>query len=32
MKEQIKEQINSYSVEVVDRFEHLRQLLFDSAP
>ena len=32
MKEQIKEQINSYSVEVVDMFEHLRQLLFDSAP
>ena len=32
MKEQIKEQINSYSVEVVDMFEHLRQLLFDIAP
>ena len=32
MKEQIKEQINSYSVEVVDMFVHLRQLLFDCAP
>lgn len=32
MKEQVKEHINNYSGEVVGMFEHLRSLLFDSAP
>jgi hypothetical protein len=32
MNEQVKEQINNYSSEVIDMFGRLRQLLLDSAP
>lgn len=30
MNEQVKEHINKYSTEIIDMFNHLRQMIFDS--